>query len=127
MAKHRPPVYEFGPFRLDIAEHRLSRGGRPVRLTCKVFDLLTLLVRHSGHLISKDELLRAVWADSIVEENNLTVSMSALRKALGEKGAKRRYIETVHKIGYRFVAEVREGGGAKSAGGRTGCRRDAAR
>jgi DNA-binding winged helix-turn-helix (wHTH) protein len=117
MGKHRLPVYEFGPFRLDVAERRLLRGGRPVRLTCKVFDLLTLLVRHSGHLISKEELLRAVWADSVVEENNLTVSMSALRKALGEKRAQQRYVETVHKIGYRFVAGVRKTSGARGAGG----------
>jgi DNA-binding winged helix-turn-helix (wHTH) protein len=109
MGEQKLPVYEFGPFRLDVAERRLLRGRRPVPLTCKVFDLLTLLVRHSGHLLSKDELMREVWPGCVVEDNNLTVSMSALRKALGEKKKTRqRYIETVHKVGYRFISDVRQ-------------------
>ena len=113
MGVQKLPIYAFGPFRLEVAERRLLRGGRPVHVTHKVFNLLTLLVRCHGHLISKDELLREVWPDSIVEENNLTVSMAALRKALGEKRATQRYIATVHKIGYRFVARVREIGEEK--------------
>lgn len=113
MGEQKLSVYEFGPFRLEVAERRLLRGRQRVPLTCKVFDLLTLLVQRSGHLVSKGELMRAVWADSIVEENNLTVSMSALRKALGEKRDKCRYIETVHKVGYRFIACVREIGDGK--------------
>jgi DNA-binding winged helix-turn-helix (wHTH) protein len=113
MGEQKISVYEFGSFRLEVAERRLVRGGQPVHLTCKVFDLLTLLVQCSGHLISKDELMREVWPDSLVEENNLTVSMSTLRKALGEEGTEQRYIETVHKSGYRFIAEVREINGEK--------------
>lgn len=113
MDKYKLPVYEFGPFRLEVSERRLLRGGRPVHVTHKVFNLLALLVQYNGHLISKDELMREVWPDSIVEENNLTVSMAALRKALGEERAKQRYIATVHKIGYRFVAGVREISGEK--------------
>lgn len=101
--------YDFGPFRLDAPERRLLRDGLPVPLTPKAFDLLHLLVRSGGHLVTKDELIRGLWPDSAVEENNLTVNMSALRRALGDsKGAGGRYIETVPKVGYRFVAEVTE-------------------
>jgi len=113
MGEQQLPVYEFGPFRLDVAERRLLRGRRPIPLTCKVFDLLTLLVRHSGHLLSKDELMREVWPGCVVEDNNLTVSMSVLRKALGEKKDRQRYIETVHKVGYRFISDVRQANRSK--------------
>lgn len=85
----------------------LLRGGEILPLTPKVFDLLALLVERSGHLIEREELLTAVWADSFVEEANLTVSISSLRKALGEQAEGRQYIETVPKRGYRFVADVR--------------------
>ncbi len=116
-------VYEFGPFRLDIAERRLTRGGRPVALRGKAFDLLAVLVTNSGRLLRKDELMRALWPDRVVEENNLTVAMSALRKALSEsKGGGRRYVETVPKAGYRFKAAVCERGprGASRAEGASG-------
>src|SRR5699024_1011804 len=76
-------VYEFGPFRLDAAERRLTRGGRALTLTAKVFDLLLLLVQNADHLMGKEEIMREVWNEAEVEENNLTVSMSVLRKALG--------------------------------------------
>lgn len=105
------PIYEFGPFRLDIAERRLTRGGRPVPLTGKAFDLLTVLVSNSGRLLSKDELMRALWPGRIVEENNLTVTMSTVRKALRDsKEAGSRYVETVPGVGYRFDAVVSEQG-----------------
>ncbi len=104
-AKH---FYEFGRFRLDPEEHLLLRNGKPVALTPKVFDILLVLIRNSGHVVEKGELMRAVWPDSFVEENNLTVNMSALRKALGTGHAERQYIETVPKRGYRFFANVRE-------------------
>lgn len=113
MGEQNLPVYEFGPFRLEVAERRLLRGRRPVHMTHKVFNLLTLLVQYHGRLISKDKLLREIWPDSLVEENNLTVSMAALRKALGEKRAEQRYIVTVHKVGYRFGARVKEIGEQK--------------
>ena len=99
-------LYEFGPFRLDAAERLLLRDGEVVPLTLKVFDTLVLLVENSGHLVEREELLRAVWTDSFVEEANLTVSVSSLRKALGEQADGRPYIETVPKRGYRFVADV---------------------
>src|SRR6266404_1306587 len=101
-------LYEFGPFRLSTVERLLLRGGEVVPLTPKVFDVLALLVERNGHLLEREELLSAVWTDSFVEEANLTVSISALRKALGEQAGGQQYIETVPKRGYRFVASVRE-------------------
>ncbi len=98
-------LYEFGPFRLDSTERLLLREGAPLALTGKAFDTLLVLVQHSGHLIEKDELMKTVWPDAIVEENNLTQSVSALRKALGPEHS---YIETVPRQGYRFVALVKE-------------------
>ena len=100
--------YEFGPFRLDSAERRLLREGEPVPLSPKVFDLLIVLVRRPGQILEKEELLRAVWPDTIVEENNLSVNISALRKALGEGPNEHTYIETLPRRGYRFIASVRE-------------------
>ena len=106
------PVYAFGPFLLDIGERRLSREGEVVPLTAKALDLLQVLVENHGHLLQKDELMRRVWPDAAVEENNLTVTISALRKALGEGPTERTYIETVPRRGYRFLAEVRPAGGS---------------
>ena len=99
-------IYEFGRFCLDLDEHRLTRDGRPVPLTPKVFDLLRVLVENAGHLIEKDRLLKEVWSDAFVEEANLNRAISVLRKALGETAGER-FIETVPKKGYRFVAPVR--------------------
>ena len=99
--------YEFGDFRLDPAERRLLCDGVPVRLAPKAFEMLVVLVSHHNHLLTKDELLSAVWADTIVEENNLDKNVSALRKILGGNGVKE-YIETVRGHGYRFTADVNE-------------------
>src|SRR2546423_9461560 len=108
MDKSEFQIYEFGLFRLDAHDRVLMRGGKSVRLTEKVFNILLLLVERSGHLVTKEELMEQVWPDSVVEENNLTVSMSALRKALSERREGNRYIETVSKRGYRFVATVQK-------------------
>jgi DNA-binding winged helix-turn-helix (wHTH) protein len=78
-------------------EHLLLCDGQAVALTPKVFELLRVLVENGGHLVEKDELMTAVWPDSFVEEANLTVNMSALRKALGDQPSGRPYIETVPK------------------------------
>src|SRR5262245_6081126 len=99
-------IYEFGPFRLDPAERLLLRDGAAVPLTPKVFDLLHALVERPGHLLEKDELMKVVWPDTIVEEGNLSNNISILRKTLGANGEQ--FIETVPKRGYRFVASVRE-------------------
>lgn len=108
--------YLFNVFRIDVTERILLREQRVVPLTPKAFAILLLLVENSGHVLSKDELMEKVWPDSIVEENNLTQNISALRKALGEASGGHKFIETVPRRGYRFVAEVRESiGGTKTS------------
>src|ERR687894_2671618 len=116
-------TYVFGPFVVDTREGTLLREGRPVALTPKAFETLVALVEHSGHCLAKEELMRRVWPDSFVEENNLSQNISQLRRALqaeGEEAA--RYIETVPRRGYRFNATVvvQEGAsaGVEEDGGR---------
>ena len=104
-AKH---FYEFGSFRVDATEHLLLRDGQPIPLKAKIYDLLVELVTNSGHILMKQELMNRLWPDSFVEEHNLAVSISALRKALGGEPNDQVYIETIPRRGYRFVASVRE-------------------
>jgi DNA-binding winged helix-turn-helix (wHTH) protein len=85
-------TYRFGPFHLDIAERRLSRGGTVLPLRLKVFDTLRVLVENAGRLVTKEELLHAVWPDTSVEENNLNHNVSILRKILGEKATGKAFI-----------------------------------
>ncbi len=99
-------VYRFGPFLLDVRERRLSRGGEAIPLRLKVFDTLRVLVENAGRLVTKQELLDTVWPETAVEENNLNHNVSVLRKALGEGATGQQYIETVPRVGYRFVAPV---------------------
>ena len=101
-------LYEFGKFRCDPREHLLLGDGKPVSLSPKAFEILVILIQHNGRLLTKDEIMQKVWPDSFVEEANLTVNVSALRKALGETPGGQQYIETVPKRGYRFVAPVTE-------------------
>lgn len=101
-------LYEFGAFRLDTQQRRLLRNGEPVPLPPKVYDTLLVLVENSGRTIDKEALMKAVWPDIFVEEANLTVNISALKKALGESMSEHRYIETVPRRGYRFVPTVTE-------------------
>lgn len=109
MSLKEKELYEFGEFRLDIAEHSLVRfeTGERLPLTEKAFETLCVLVRNAGHLVNKNELMNQVWADSFVEENNLNKCVHAVRRALGDKDGERKFIETVKKHGFRFVAEVR--------------------
>jgi len=100
--------YCFKSFRLDVKERRLFHNGVPVSLEPKVFDVLAALVERSGHLVEKDELLHLVWSDSFVEETNVARAVYSLRKVLGEERGGQKFIETVAKKGYRFVAEVNE-------------------
>ncbi len=97
-------VYEFDHFRIDAARRLLTHGGSPVPLGPKVFDTLLYLVSHQGRLLEKDELMRAIWPDTVVEENSLNQCVSTLRRALGESPGENRYIITVPGRGYRFVA-----------------------
>jgi len=99
-------VYRFGPFTLALDERRLSTGNHTIRLPPKAFNLLAALVQHPGRLMTKHELLARVWPEVFVEEGILTVHVSALRKALGDKTRPSAYIETVSRSGYRFVAAV---------------------
>jgi DNA-binding winged helix-turn-helix (wHTH) protein/TolB-like protein/tetratricopeptide (TPR) repeat protein len=101
-------LYEFGSFQLDPGERLLLCEGRPVPLTPKAFDMLVVLVARSGHLVEKEELMKAIWPDSFVEEGNLCVTVSLLRKALTVHQDGNTYIETVSKRGYRFVADVKQ-------------------
>jgi len=98
--------YEFGRFRLNVAERVLLRDGEHVPLTPKVFDILVALVEHGGQVVSKDDLMKRVWPNIFVEEGNLTQNISLLRKALGETPGGAQFIETVPRRGYRFVAET---------------------
>ena len=104
-SQQTPRLYEFGSFRLNPAERRLLRGNEIVALTPKAFDTLHLLVRNSGRLLEKDDLIRMLWPDTFVEEGSLSNHIFLLRKALGEDLA---FIETVPRRGYRFVGVVRQ-------------------
>jgi TolB-like protein/Tfp pilus assembly protein PilF len=105
MPEEGTAVFRFGPFLLDVADQSLKRGGVPVALTPKLFDLLVALVTNSGRLLDKETLFKAVWPDVAVEEGNLTKGIFSLRQLL-EGDRDLRYIETVPKRGYRFVAPV---------------------
>jgi DNA-binding winged helix-turn-helix (wHTH) protein len=103
-------TYSFGPFLLDPAERRLVLDGRDLRLSPKVFETLVLLVERRGLLVDKDDLMKALWPGTFVEEVTLARNISLLRKALGDAPGQdqSQYIETVSKRGYRFIAEVKE-------------------
>ena len=101
-------IYEFGEFRIDAAKRLLLRAtDEIIPLTPKIFDTLLYLVLNNGKVIDKDELMREIWTDTIVEENNLNKNISVLRRTLGEKPGEHRFIVTVPGQGYKFVAEVR--------------------
>lgn len=102
------PQYEFGDFRIDTAKHLLLRGGRPIPLTPKAFVTLLALVENGGRVVSKDELMKLIWPDTTVEESGLARNISVLRKALNEGPSDHDYIETIPRVGYRFVADVRK-------------------
>ncbi|MSO46130.1 MAG: alpha/beta fold hydrolase [Acidobacteria bacterium] len=106
MATDEAPVYEFGDFRLDVRERRLLRDGHAIPLATKVFETLRVLLERSGRLVTKDELMRQLWPDTVVEENNLSHNISVLRRVLGERPTDGPFIETVPRVGYRFVADV---------------------
>src|ERR1039458_2909904 len=106
MLKAGKHLYEFGPFRIDPPERLLITEDKPVSITSKSLDILLILLGRAGHLVSKAELMKAVWPNCFVEEGSLAVTISMLRKALGDD--EHTYIKTVSKQGYRFVCEVRE-------------------
>src|SRR5215472_9874446 len=105
-------VYEFGEFRLDTTERLLLRNGEILPLTPKVFDTLLKLVKNHGRLIEKDEFMEGLWPDTHVGEDTLAHNISVIRKVLGDTGNGQKYIVTIPKRGYRFVAAVHETNGA---------------
>jgi TolB-like protein/DNA-binding winged helix-turn-helix (wHTH) protein/Tfp pilus assembly protein PilF len=127
MAQPSNPGFRFGNFSINPAERRLLRRGESVPLTPKVFDTLLLLVKNAGHLVEKETFLKQLWPDAFVEEASLAQNISVLRKVLGDDGNGNKFIETIPKRGYRFVAEVkdltdeitdtRNGGGTDQRGG----------
>jgi len=108
MSQKKGPVYEFGPFRLDVGERLLFQKGEGVQLPPKAIDLLLLLVENSGHLLEKEELIQKLWPDSFVEEANLSHHIFSLRRALGTGSNGLPYIETVPRRGYRFVGPAKQ-------------------
>src|ERR1044072_3188457 len=96
-------LYRFGAFYLDPSNKRLLKDEGAVQLAPKTFDTLCVLVEARGNVVTKEELLDKVWQSSIVEENNLTQYISALRKIFGETATGVKYIETIPKRGYRFA------------------------
>ena len=109
MLEGKQQVYEFDEFRLDVMKRQLTREGETVPLYSKAFDLLLVLVQNNGRDLSKDELLELVWPGQELEESNLTVNISAVRRALGEKAAQPRYLITIPGRGYRFVGNLGRG------------------
>ena len=107
MSEKEQGIYEFGIFQLDIGKGILLRENLPVSLQWKTFELLCVLVKSEGNLITRDKLMDTLWADTFVEDNNLSQHIRALRKALGEDGNETKFIETVAGRGYRFLSEVR--------------------
>src|SRR5690349_12567337 len=99
--------YDFGPFRFDATKQVLMREGEAVRLKAKACELLKVLLERPGEVLDKETLMTLLWPDTVVEENNLTVHMTALRKALGDRAGEPRYIITIPGRGYRFVADLR--------------------
>ena len=110
MAQQAKQLYEFGPYRIDSERRLLLRGGESVPLPSKAFDTLLVLVEHKSEVISKEDLMKALWPDSFVEESNLSQNIFVLRKALGETPQDHQYIVTIPGKGYRFVGNVREVG-----------------
>ena len=106
MPEETRTIYSFDVFIVDLNRRVLLRDGQPVQLTSKAFDLLLALVESQGRELGKEELMQRVWANQIVEDANLTVTMANLRKALGEKASDHRFIVTIPGRGYRFVAEL---------------------
>lgn len=106
MSLERHKLYAFGDFRLDRDEEVLFRESTPINLTPKAFHLLKILVRNHGHIVDKHTLISEIWGETFVEDGNLAVNVALLRKVLGDDAAHPRYIETVARRGYRFIADV---------------------
>ena len=100
-------IYEFGPYLLDPAARLLLKSGEKVTIPPKAFDILVALIENRGRVLGKEELMQIIWPDTFVEQANLAVTISMVRKALGERPCGGQYIETLPRRGYRFAALVR--------------------
>src|SRR6476661_9351392 len=100
------PSYRFGPFVVDATAYRVSRDGLPLEVTPKLLDLLLHLIEHAGELVTKEQLLDALWPGANVTDNALAQAVSELRQALGDNAATPQFIKTVARRGYRFIAPV---------------------
>lgn len=108
MANRLRHIYQFGPYCVDATERILHKNGQEIVLTAKSFDVLLVLVQNSGHIVEKETFMREVWEGSFVEDSNITQNVSVLKKIFREDGDNHRYIETISKRGYRFIAPVKE-------------------
>ena len=107
MSNQQKELYEFGPFRLDPGKRLLLRDNQPVPLQLKAFETLLVLVRNSEQVVLKDDLMKAVWPNTFVEESNLAQNIFVLRKTLGAMVGEQRYIVTIPGRGYTFASKVR--------------------
>src|ERR1700741_4495807 len=111
MSEQIQEFYEFGRFRVKLEDRVLMREQELVPLTPKAFDILLTLLENGGRIVPKEALIKKVWANTFVEEGNLTQNVSLLRKALGESASGAQFIETIPRRGYRFVVPVTRGNG----------------
>jgi DNA-binding winged helix-turn-helix (wHTH) protein/Tol biopolymer transport system component len=105
------PNYDVGPYRVEAGRRKLWKGNELVQLSPKAFDLLVLLVAERHRVIDKDELMRRLWPDTVVGEESVTQSISALRRALGDDSANPQFIATVPRRGYQFIGPITEAAG----------------
>ena len=108
MSSNTAHSYEFENFRLDLSEKVLFCDDKPVSITPKAFETLQVFVENAGHLLEKDELMQRIWQDRFVEESNLAFNIKILRRVLNDDAHQPRFIETVPRRGYRFIATVKE-------------------
>src|SRR5437588_6603847 len=108
MTNEKVLIYEFGEFRLDLAQRTLMRQGKQITITPKAYELLLFLVRNRDRVPDKDELMKAVWSQSFVEESNLSQTIFVLRRILGDDQNGNCLIQTIPRRGYKFVAPVKE-------------------
>src|SRR5689334_15758886 len=109
-------MYRFGEYELDTARLQLRRGGEPVHVEPRAFDLLCHLVLHRDRMVTKNELLDEVWGNRFVSEAALTTALRTARLAVGDTGGQQRLIRTVHRRGYQFVAPATVAGSGPAAG-----------
>src|SRR5262245_31635654 len=103
--RQRESLVRVGPYRRDVENHQLWRGVQEVRITGKALAVLRYLVEHAGELATKDELFAAAWPETVVSEATLVSGIQELRQALRDDAKNPRYIETVHRQGYRFIGK----------------------